>query len=152
MALQSFSHVGICVADLDRSTRFYTEVLGFRELFTMPLGDELAATMERGGTVTSRMLARPDLRVELLWWHDGSAAGEGRRRPMDRRGVTHLCFRVDHVDELVDLARRAGGEAWPATRSTLTGQGVDGGDIEALYLTDPDGVRIECIAGMPPLG
>ena len=29
MALQSFSHLGICVADLDRSTRFYVDVLGF---------------------------------------------------------------------------------------------------------------------------
>ena len=49
MALQSFSHVGVCVSDLERSTAFYEEVLGFRQLFTMTMGDELAATMEIDG-------------------------------------------------------------------------------------------------------
>ncbi|MGB8649394.1 MAG: VOC family protein [Mycobacteriales bacterium] len=145
LALLSFSHVGLCVADLERSTRFYVDVLGFQELFTMDFtGDELAATMERGGAFTSRMLRRDDLRLELLHWHE-PVAGDGERRPMDRRGVTHLCFRVDDVLELADLARAAGGQAHPETLSELPG------GVRTVYLTDPDGVRVECIAGSPDL-
>lgn len=152
MALQSFSHVGICVSDLDRSTAFYEQVLGFRQLFTMDFGPELAATMERTGEFTSRMLARDDVRIELLSWHDGELEGDGARRPMDRRGVTHLCFRVDDIADLFTIAERAGGQAWPETRSALPGAGTDGGAVETVYLTDPDGVRIECMSGSPDLG
>ena len=155
MGIQSFSHVGICVSDLERSTRFYREVLGFRELFTMDMGDELAATMEttaEGGIrFTSRMLARDDVRVELLSWSAPVAHGERARRPMTRLGMTHLCFRVDSVDELLDVARRAGGAAHPETRSVLAGRGEAGRDVVVLYLTDPDGVRVELMAGSPDL-
>ena len=146
MALQTFSHVGICVRDLDRSTRFYVDVLGFAELFTMHFDDELAATMERAGGFTSRMLRRDDVRVELLAWDDGRVDGDGARRPMDQLGFTHLCFRVDAATELFELADRAGGAAHPATATTLADTGVT-----VVYLTDPDGVRIECMAGSPDL-
>ncbi|MBV9487728.1 MAG: VOC family protein [Frankiaceae bacterium] len=145
MALQSFSHIGICVTDLEVSTRFYTQVLGFRELFSADFGDELVATMEADGSFTSRMLARDDLRIELLHWHDQAPSGDGERCPMTARGITHLCFRVEAVDDLLDLAETYGGTAHPATRTDL-----DGG-VAVVYLTDPDGVRIECMAGVPDL-
>lgn len=151
MALRSFSHLGICVSDLDVSTRFYIDVLGFRELFTFDFDGILAATMERPGGFTSRMLARDDVRIELLRWHDGTAAGDGARRPMDRRGVTHLCFRVDEPDELFAIAERSGGAAWRHTLTSLDGMGTGGEAVRTVYLTDPDGVRVECVAGSPDL-
>ena len=145
MAVLSFSHPGVCVSDLERSTRFYVDVLGFAELFTTSFeADELAATMERTGAFTSRMLKRDDLRLELLHWHDESAVGDGARAPMDRRGLTHLCFRVDDVTEHWEAARAAGGQAHPETLSDI-------GPVRTVYLTDPDGVRVELISGMPEL-
>ena len=149
--LQSWSHVGVCCSDLERSSRFYVEVLGFRQLFTVELGDEVRATMEQEGRFLSRMLARDELRLELLQWLDGSTEGDGVRRSMRALGLTHLAFRVDSVDELDAVAQAAGGAAWPATRSTLPGQGAGGGDVELLYLTDPDGVRVELMSGVPDL-
>jgi glyoxylase I family protein len=152
MALQSFSHVGVCVSDLEVSTRFYVEVLGFRELFTMTMGDELAATMEIDGCrFESRMLARDDGLIELLHWLDPPAGGDRERPAMNLYGMTHLCFRVDDVDDLIDVAERCGGRAHPSTRTDLPGQGLDGGTVSLLYLTDPDGTRIECMAGSPDL-
>ena len=152
MALQSFSHVGVCVSDLERSTAFYEGVLGFRQLFTMTMGDELAATMEIDGIeFQTRMLVRDDVLVELLHWIEPTATGDGRRRPMDRFGMTHLCFRVDDVDDLVEPAERLGGAAHPSTRTVLAGRGVDGADVVLMYFTDPDGTRIEAMAGSPDL-
>jgi lactoylglutathione lyase len=145
VALQSFSHVGICVSDLERSTRFYTAVLGFRELFDSEFTDELRATMEVAGGFTSRMLARDDVRIELLHWHDREPGGDGARRPMTARGITHLAFRVEAIDDLFAVAAEHGGAAHPATRTDL------GGGVQVVYLTDPDGVRIECMAGVPDL-
>jgi lactoylglutathione lyase len=152
VALQSFSHVGVCVSDLERSTAFYEGVFGFRQLFTMTMGDELAATMEIDGiSFESRMLVRDDVLIELLHWIEPQATGDGERRPMDRLGMTHLCFRVDDVDDLVDAAERLGGRSHQQTRTVLAGRGVGGGDVSLLYLTDPDGTRIELMAGSPDL-
>jgi glyoxylase I family protein len=145
VALQSFSHVGICVSDLDRSTGFYREVLGFRELFSVDFGAELVATMEADGAFTSRMLARDDVRIELLYWHNRGVTGDGERRAMTARGMTHLAFRVETVDELFELAVAHGGAPHPATMTDL------GGGVRVVYLTDPDGTRIECMAGVPDL-
>jgi glyoxylase I family protein len=145
MALQSFSHLGLCVSDLEHSTRFYTEVLGFHVLFSVDFGSELAATMEADGAFTSRMLARDDVRLELLHWHDREIEGDGERRAMTVRGVTHLAFRVEAVDDLFALASEHGGAAHPETLTDL------GGGVRVVYLTDPDGVRIECMAGVPDL-
>lgn len=151
MALLGFSHVGVCCSDLDRSTRFYCDVLGFRELFTMELGPEVAPTMEVDGRFRSRMLARDDLRLELLCWSDPEAEGDGTRRPMTLLGMTHLCFRVDDVDDLVAAAGRAGGAAHPHTLSVQEALGVDGAPVKTMYLTDPDGVRVEVMSGTPDL-
>src|SRR5205814_1438669 len=153
MGIQGFSHVGVCCSDLDRSTRFYTEVLGFAELFTMEMGDEVAATMERDGIrFESRMLRRGDVRLELLHWLEPQAEGDRGRRPMTQFGMTHLCFRVDDVDDLADLAEQNGGIVHRHTLSVLAGAGVGGQDVKLMYLTDPDGVRIECMSGAPDLG
>jgi len=157
MALQTFSHVGVCVSDLERSTRFYTEALGFREVFTMRMGDEVAATMEMttddpgGIRFETCLLARDDVLVELLHWLEPTATGDGERRPMDRFGMTHLCFRVDAVDDLVEAVERCGGTAHRSTRSVLPGAGVGGADVVLMYFTDPDGTRIEAMAGSPDL-
>jgi glyoxylase I family protein len=154
MGLLGFSHVGVCCSDLDRSTRFYCDALGFRELFTVELGPEVAATMEIDGRFRSRMLARDDLRLELLHWLEPEARGDGVRRPMDRLGVTHLCFRVDDVDDLGAMAaaaEAAGGAVHPATRSVQDGMGEGGAAVKTMYLTDPDGVRVEVMSGTPDL-
>jgi glyoxylase I family protein len=153
VALRGFSHVGVCCSDLERSTRFYTEVLGFRVLFTMEMGDEVAATMERNGIrFESRMLRRDDVRLELLHWLEPEANGDRARRPMTTFGMTHLCFHVDDIDDLADVAEKAGGQVHRHTLSELPGAGVGGQSVKLLYLTDPDGVRIECMSGAPHLG
>ena len=155
MGLLGFSHVGVCCSDLERSTRFYVNALGFREVFTMELGPEVAPTMEVDGRFRSRLLARDDLRLELLCWIEPEADGDGGRRPMTLLGMTHLCFRVDDVDALgamADAAEAAGGAVHPSTRSVQDGMGVDGASVKTMYLTDPDGVRIEVMSGTPDLG
>jgi lactoylglutathione lyase len=152
VGIQGFSHVGVCCSDLERSTRFYTEVLGFTELFTLSWGPYAPATMEHDGIqFESRMLRRGDVRLELLHWIEPEASGDRTRRSMTTFGMTHLCFRVDDIEDLVAIAERAGGQVHRHTLSELPGAGVGGQSVKLLYLTDPDGVRIECMAGAPDL-
>ena len=49
-------------------------------------------------------------------------------------------------------AEAAGGAVLPATRSAQDGMGVGGGPVKTMYLTDPDGVRVEVMSGTPDLG
>jgi lactoylglutathione lyase len=152
VALQTFSHLGICVRDLELSTRFYERVLGFKQLASYDIGPEVEKTVETPGSrFTSRMLARDDVLIELLGWIEPEATGDGSRRPMTAAGLTHLCFRVDTADELAELAEANGGTFHRQTLSELPGMGEDGGSIVTVHMTDPDGVRIECIAGQPDL-
>ena len=151
MAIQGFSHIGICVTDLDRSTRFYVDVLGFSQLYAMDMtGGEVAATMEQAGSFRSAMLLRGDVRVELLQWLDVPTTGSGERKAMTELGFTHLSFRVDDIDELTEAVRAAGGEVHEQTLTVLGDPG-DAAATKLLYLTDPDGTRIELMENVPDL-
>ncbi|MET7517753.1 VOC family protein [Streptomyces sp. NPDC005373] len=149
MSIRSFSHIGICVSDLARSTRFYQEVFGFQEVMTAQVGDEFAATLEIDAPkLESRILGRDDLRIELLHYLAPGHRGDGGRRPMNQLGLTHLAFTVDDVTESFAAAELAGGRVHHETLSVAEGRGSDGGPLKTVYLTDPDGTRIELISGM----
>lgn len=149
--IQGFSHIGVCVTDLDRSIRFYTQVFGFAQLYQLDFdNNEVAATMEQEGKFRSAMLIRDDIRIELLQWVDVSMTGSGERKPMTELGFTHLSFRVEDVDGLTQAILDAGGHFLESTRTVL-------GDVEDptsgrfIYLTDPDGTRIELMQNVPDL-
>lgn len=151
MAIQGFSHIGICVSDLDRSARFYIDVFGFSQLYALDMtGDEVAATMEQGGTFRSAMLLRGDIRIELLQWVDVPTTGTGERKQMTELGFTHLSFRVDAIDDLSDAVRAAGGQVLDHTLTVL-GEPEDPTATKLLYLLDPDGTRIEVMENVPDL-
>jgi catechol 2,3-dioxygenase-like lactoylglutathione lyase family enzyme len=137
----AFSHVGICVSDLERSRRFYCEGLGFEEVGSHHVGDEFASLMEVPGVdVDSVMLARDGVTVELLRFRAPGHLGEPVRRSMNRLGLTHFSFRVDDVDAAAAAIERAGGVVVAGTRTRLD---LPGAALDFLYCTDPDGTRIE---------
>ncbi len=137
----SFSHLGICVSDLERSVRFYVEGLGFEPVASHQVGAEFASLMEVDGVeLESRMLTRDGVTIELLGYVSPGTTGDGSRRPMNQLGLTHLSLRVDDVDGVAATIEALGGTVVPATRTTFELPEVQ---LDFLYCTDPDGVRIE---------
>ena len=137
----SVSHIGICVSDLERSTRFYCDGLGFERVATHHVGEEFGGLMEvEAVDVESRMVRRDGVTIELLGFLSPGVTGDGGRRPMNRRGLTHLSLRVDDVEEVSSTIERLGGTVVRTTRTTFDLPGVR---LDFLYCTDPDGVRIE---------
>jgi catechol 2,3-dioxygenase-like lactoylglutathione lyase family enzyme len=137
----SFSHFGICVSDIDRSSRFYCEGLGFEPVATHQIGPEFGTLMEvEGVQLESRMLTRDGITLELLGFVTPGPTGDGSRRPMNRLGLTHLSLRVDDVEGVAATVEAYGGSVVRGTRTTF-----DLGEValDFLYCTDPDGVRIE---------
>ncbi len=142
------SHIGICVSDLDRSMRFYCEGLGFEVAERYELDSERLPGLDRSLEVradvvlTSQIIERGDLRIELLAFHEPGVIGSPSQR-RNQLGLTHLCFYVENVDEAAERMLEHGAFVLDSTRANL------GTDI--VFLMDPDGVRIELMRGAPPL-
>lgn len=150
LVLLGFSHLGVGVRDIEKSARFYQEVFGFSVVYWMDFeGNEVATAMEQEGGFRSVMLRRDDVRLELLQWVDVPISGGGRK-PMTELGITHLAFRVEDLDVVAEQAKAFGGEVVEQTRTVL-GAPDDAAAPRLLYLTDPDGARIELMQNVPDL-
>jgi catechol 2,3-dioxygenase-like lactoylglutathione lyase family enzyme len=132
-----FSHIGVCVSDLDRSTRFYTEALGFTLRNSVTTGSPFEVLTELPEIqLRANFMVRDGTTVELLCYERPPAIGPTERRPMNQIGITHLSLIVSDLKATVDRIVEHGGKALPQTR-------VQGPVGDMMFCTDPDGVRIE---------
>ena len=133
------SHVGVCVSDVEASTRFYCEALGFDAAEAFDVGDEFGPLMELDGVqLHSQFLRRDGQAIELLSFATPEPGGTKERRPMTQFGLTHLCFRVDDVEAVAEAVAAHGGTVLDHTRTTLAD-----GALDFVYCTEPDCVRPE---------
>ena len=134
------SHIGLCVADLERSLRFWCDGLGFEMAERFDLTDTiapgLAEALEVPGPVDmiSQMVVMGEWKFELMEYqtppvHGTPSATRGQR------GLTHMSFWVDDVDAEAARLVEFGGTILPSTRSHP--------GIPIQFLADPDGTRIE---------
>lgn len=138
------THIGLCVSDLPRSLRFYTEGMGFVEVGRMTVDDPAAAplmSLPVDGELGLELvyLEHSGLRVELLGWTNPTAEGDGSPRPMNRLGLTHFSIRVDEVGPVADRVRAAGGSVVQESEVTFRGGN------KGLMVLDPDGTLLELI-------
>jgi lactoylglutathione lyase len=137
----SMSHVGLCVSDLERSLRFYTEGLGFERADGFDIDDGLAHLAEVPAPVECRaqFITHGSLTIELLGWRQPAAEGKAAtsRRQL---GFTHLSV---NVDDLAAVEARLVGLGARTLEDTRTHMDLPGGRVDIVFLADPDGVRIE---------
>ena len=134
------SHLGICVADLDRALRFWCDGMGFEKAEVFDVGAEFGAALEVEGevSVTSQFVRRGAMAIELLHYASPGVIGEASKR-RNQLGLTHLSFVVDDVDAAAAHLVANGGEILPDTRF---GAG-DPTSIQILFVAAPDGARVE---------
>ena len=109
----AFNHVGQCVTDLERSKRFYCELLGFTLDREINPPDEMSAKLlglDPPLGMTASYLVRDGLVLELLHF-----AAPGQTRPYEPRamnepGLTHISLSVDDVDAVLARVPEYGGE------------------------------------------
>jgi catechol 2,3-dioxygenase-like lactoylglutathione lyase family enzyme len=136
------THVGICVSDLDRSLRFYRDLLGFRYRSELTVQGEPSDTLLRlrGVDLRAVYLERDGTRIELLSYASPGTVGDGAPRPMNGRGLTHLSLRVDSVRDTVAELRAAGVSILDESAIDIPGFGA-----AAIFVADPDGTLIELV-------
>jgi catechol 2,3-dioxygenase-like lactoylglutathione lyase family enzyme len=142
MSVLRFTHIGICVADLDRSIRFYRDLLGFNLRSELRIGGEPTSTLLRLPDVDLHAvyLERDGMRIELLYYQSPQAVGAGKARSMRERGLTHLSLRVDNLADLLGELGAAGVEILDDSR-------IDFPEFQtgAVFVCDPDGTLIELV-------
>ena len=133
-----FNHLGHCVTDLERSKRFYTEVLGFEPWRELSFPDEGCASLLRLTTpidMTASYLRRDGLVLELLFYAGAGAAPlPAKERVMNEPGLTHISISVDDVPTTCARVVEYGGEV---LEDTDVGAGI--------FVRDPDGQLIELL-------
>ncbi len=140
MSILRLTHIGICVSDMERSLRFYRDLLGFNYLSRLDVEGEPSNTLLELPNVKLRAeyLERDGTRIELLHYASPGAQGDGSTPPMNRLGLTHLSLRVENLERLLQELGGAGGRVLESTN-------VYNPDFRAgaVFITDPDGTRIE---------
>jgi catechol-2,3-dioxygenase len=129
MQVKELGHLVLYVRDLERSRRFYGDVLGWNEVARL---GSVGAMFSSGRT-----------HHELLLLEVGASAAPIPRPP--RVGLYHFGLKVGETDDELREARRrlteAGVPVLGATDHTVT---------HSLYIQDPDGNEIELYIDVQP--
>ena len=141
LPIQRLTHIGICVADLERSLRFYRDLLGFTVEHELAVEGEPTDTLLRlrGTNLRALYLTRDGVRIELLHFASPPAPPP-RERPMNEHGLTHLSFRVADLDAMVAGLQAAGVRVLEETVLRFPEF-----QSAACFIVDPDGQLIELV-------
>jgi catechol 2,3-dioxygenase-like lactoylglutathione lyase family enzyme len=139
--LQRLTHVGIAVSDVERSLRFYRDLLGFRFEHDLQVEGEPSDTLLRlhGVKLHALYLERDGVRIELLRFASPPPPPP-RARVMHEPGLTHLSFRVADLDATLAALRAAGERVLDETIIRIPEF-----QAAACFITDPDGQLIELV-------
>ena len=146
------SHIGIVVADLERSTRFYCQGLGFERGMDSRSGNEIKVLSEftEDVDVVCRFVRKDGLKLELMQYTGPQPIASPGRRPLNQiGGPSHIALRVDDLDAALLAIEDFGGRVLHATRTRFALFPDE--DIVLCYCLDPDEVRLS-ISELGPKG
>jgi catechol 2,3-dioxygenase-like lactoylglutathione lyase family enzyme len=139
------NHTGITVTDLDKSIKFYTEVLGM-ELLGPPTDWDRRPEVAKGVGVPGAVARFAMLRlgngeIELVQYQTPKSPVD-KPMPQNTIGPQHLCFLVKDVDAEMKELEAKGVKFFGLPIMDLEGptKGSRG-----VFFYDPDGIALEII-------
>ena len=144
-------HFGLQVQDLQRSVEFYRDLLGFEEVFSWnPRAPYIEQLVGYPGVDLHSAILRPpnsEVFLELLEYRnvDRTPVDTGTANP----GTAHTAYYVDDLDALYVELTVKGVRAVSAPVTPTIGPNAGG---RAVYLIDPDGIRVELIQSARSFG
>ncbi len=99
--VKEFLHVGIGVKDLEKSVRFYTEVMGMEEEYrTHNEGEKISRIVGvKDVDMDVCVVKKSNVRIELLDYKNDGLKKQNKHIGQAEPGLIHLAFLVDDVDK-----------------------------------------------------
>ena len=134
-------HYSHCVSDIERSRRFYADVLGFEIVAEFDFDDAPTAKVMGvpGCKFKGIFMKRDGMRIELIGFSEPAPERAMRKRQANEIGHSHLSFYVTSLDEALAELRAHGVPIDAETRQVLPS------GIECCVVRDPDGFPIEIV-------
>lgn len=151
MIVQANTHLGFNCKDLEKTKKFYTEILGCTEKFVLNYGDLIPDTPERLAKMDPQLLAKLEKVKDVPWlvyleWIEGyfielfnelDAHLDNPYNP-ENYGYTHFAYVVDDIHAYYqELLDKGAGEYI----DIVPGPSIDRNFC--MWLHDPEGNRIE---------
>jgi catechol 2,3-dioxygenase-like lactoylglutathione lyase family enzyme len=129
-------HIGLAVTDLERSKRFYCDLLGFEHDRDLEQPSSVVTSflkLDPPADLMAVYLTLGEFQLELLHY-SSAGADKARQRQMNETGLTHISLVVLDVAATVAAAADYGGTVFSEM-----------GDLAAI-IRDPDGQLVEIVA------
>jgi catechol 2,3-dioxygenase-like lactoylglutathione lyase family enzyme len=146
----SIAHVGVCVADLAASARFYRS-LGFSVGESITLGGAFGELAELDGVpLTVQPMREGAYPFLMLQWGAPRDPGVPVRLPLNRTGdLLHFGTHCDDFDAMLGVIGQNGGTIVERTRGQFPPRGLrmqwSGEPHGWVFILDPNGVQIEIV-------
>lgn len=124
LSLKKVHHIAIICSDYQRSKAFYTEVLGFSIVREVYRAERQSYKLD--------LALNGEYLIELFSFPEPPPRPSGP----EARGLRHLAFAVDALDDAVKELKNSGVEAEAIRTDEFTGK-------RFLFFPDPDGLPIE---------
>jgi glyoxylase I family protein len=149
MQVKGVAHIAMCVSDLERSLRFYRDVLGM----TVQLHTTQAMAMRPGaGSQAMYDTSHVSRTVAYVWCDDPSMTGpflvltshpgdqvSGTPIKLDQIGISHLSFIVDDLKRVADELMAKGVQIAGELRDFCDEQG----QMRTFFVHDPDQILVQ---------
>jgi len=146
--IQAIDHINLVVSDLQRSVKFYTDMLGFKETNRVHLeGEWIESIVGLKGVVADVvfiMAPAGEPKIELLCYKSPIGDSIPSNSLANTIGLRHIAFRVDDIYEMAGRLKKAGVKllSEPVTvPTTVLPHGA--GRKTLCYFLDPDGILLE---------
>jgi lactoylglutathione lyase len=143
-----FVHVGLQVAELERSRRYYRDIVGLVEIERQVRGDPYLGhvTGYPGVKLHISMMQEPASGIVLKLLEYRGVSGTPIDAATANPGTLHVSLQVDDVDAIHARAIAAGHGAVNDPVTPTSGPWLGG---RVVYLIDPDGIRVELMQRGP---
>ena len=139
--MNSIRHIGIVVNDLNKTKKFWIDVLGFTEVITIEEGGNNIDSMigiKGIRLITSKLTDKNGSMVELLKFNSHKDKEKWNGKPYST-GLTHIAITVENIEETLSKIKKFGIDYQNKIVFSKDNS------VKVTYANGPEGLLIELV-------